>query len=93
MAKFTLSRSDRIYLEQRGYSANDIHEINYAASRTTYTLINRNDEHLTISRLEAEQRLGRDGWLDALAKAAFFIDTTRTDGNGDRIHLHAKVYS
>lgn len=93
MAKFTLSRSDRIYLAQRGYSVSDINEINYAASRTTYTLINQKQERLTISRMETEERLGRDGWLDALAKSAFFIETTRTDEKGDRIHLHSKVYS
>lgn len=93
MSKFNLSRSDRLYLEQRGYSASDIHEINYAASRTTYTLIKQDDKNLTISRKEAEDRLGREGWLDALAKSAFFIETTRIDEYGDKIRLHSKVYS
>lgn len=92
MAKFKLTKKDREYLASRGYSLNDIHEVDYAASRTEYHLIGKNDEKLTITRQETEERLGREGWLDALARAAFYVDTTRVDARGEKIHLHAKVY-
>ena len=93
MPKFRLSKKDREYLQGRGFSLDDIHEIDYALTRTTYTLITKLDERLTISKTEAEERLGHEGWLDGLARSAFYVETTRWDNFGEKVHFYSKIFA
>lgn len=93
MSTYRLAKKDRDYLAEKGYSKDDIQEINYALTRTTYTLVKDNDEQLTITRAEAEQRLGHEEWLSGLSRSAFYIDSTRWTENGEKIKFHSKVYA
>lgn len=89
----TLNKDDRRRLLESGYSNNDIGEIEYAIPRTDYFLIIKDNIKAPISQKEAEDKLGHDDWLNAIAKSAFFIETTRTTKENEKILLHSKVYN
>lgn len=93
MSKYRLSHSDREQLLEKGYSVNDVQEIDYAYTRTTYTLHLDSNKTVEITRKEAEDILGHDTWLSGLSRSTFYIDATRYGERGEKITFHSKVYA
>lgn len=79
-------------MKESGYSLDDLNQIAEAVGKTTYTLINFNNQHFKISEAEAIERLGREEWIKGICRSAFYVDTTRFCLNGEKIAMHSKVY-
>ncbi len=88
-----LNEKDRDYLFERGFSETDLKEIEYAISKTRYYIVNPDGTHIDITPTQAENKLGHEEWLNAIAKSAFFVETTRVTDNNEKIKLHSKIYS
>lgn len=68
-----LTNADTKYLEGIGVPEEDFGQIEEAAAVTKYTLFDA-DARMELGRIpktEAVKRLGREGWLNGLARSAF----------------------
>lgn len=88
-----LTRTEKIELEQSGYSKADIQEINNAINKTSYALVDNDGNQQKISADEALTLLGRAEWLRGIARSAFYITTTRFGLNGEKVAMHSRVYT
>lgn len=87
-----LTKDERIILNQRGYSLTDIREIQRSIKQTTYHLIlpNVTDKPLTLSQVI--DMMGREQWLEGLARSTFHTEAFRTGLNGERIRFYSRVW-
>ena len=87
-----LSTNEKKELRNRGYSLDDIKEINFALKKTTYTLILEPLDYKDITPEEAIKILGKDEWLRGISRAAFHIETVRTAPDGQKVRIYAKTW-
>lgn len=90
--KITLTAIEKQLLEMSGHSKQDIQDILKAIKKTTYELLGNNGLNKEISTDEAIEILGREEWVRGIARSTFYIHTTRSGLNGERVAMHSKVY-
>lgn len=83
-----LTRKDKDYLYNRGYSVEDVQQIEDCIKYTKY----EDDNENRISRKKAIEILGRETWLSGMGRSAFHYTAYRNNENGMGIFFNSRDY-
>ena len=79
-----LSNKDREYLKSLGYPEDDFKQIEEATTKTIYELNNER-----ISRSKAIEILGREVYLNGIARSAFHWSALRSNDKDESIYFNS----
>lgn len=79
-----LTDNDKAYLRSIGVDERDFLQIGDAADHTKYELCDEDGKESvgSTTKSEAINRLGREGWLNGLARSAFHVTAMRQTADG-----------
>ena len=86
--KYKLTKEDKEWLTEHRFSDDDIFEISYAITKTTY----KDEYGFDLSIDEVIRRMGREAWLKAIGRSAFYVNATGYDLQGHPIKFFSKVF-
>lgn len=88
--KLLLTKEDKDFLRQKGYSIKDVAEIDYAASRSRYfRVVETQGETLDvpISAQQAVDILGKELWLSGISRSTFHWTCSRISSDGTTVRF------